>query len=133
MSGEPLDEDFNPIDIDIPSKKINFNTAVFLGMIRCQELLGRLNEIPPHLVPMMQHLSEDDLRPNRINYVFAVKGLRITLHHIVCDNINSQAIKESLRNIDNGEYKDEVSRAMAVQEQLMLIMYQAGLLPTQML
>lgn len=121
------DDGFQVIEMDKPGNKVDFNTCVMIGMITCNKLLARINDVPPGLHQMAIELKEDDLKPNRLNYISAVDAIEITLAHLIEDD---EQIKTDLDAITETEL---VEKAKAKHKVLVKLMARNGLLPLQSL
>ena len=124
------DDGFSVVEGDTPGGKVDFNTCVMIGMITCNKLLARINDVPPGLHQMATDLSDDDLKPNRLNYVSAVDAIEITLTHYIEDDKNASA---ELKKITESDKTDVVVLAKMKHRVMIKIMARNGLLPLQVM
>jgi len=124
------DDGFQVIEGDLPGGKVDFNTCVMIGMITCNKLLAHINDVPPGLHQMAIELKEDDLKPNRFNYISAVDAIEITLAHIIEDD---KQFKKEFGELESKDFKDDVALAKAKHRILVRVMARNGLLPLQVM
>jgi len=120
------------IEQDYLVAKLPYHNLLFIAMARCNDLLSRINEIPPQLFPMINQLNEDELKQNIINYCRAVDALEINIGHLL-QNKKYQGITDQINQIPVKYPDDRIKQAMEKHRLLVIAINTAGLLPLQSL
>ena len=129
MSGE----DFNVIETETGQEKVNYMVVLMTQMMRINDIASRLNDTAPdlhrinfELEKQASGLSEDALKPNRINFITAVRIFRSTFYPYL-----KGTIKTEIEELDVLENVADVERAFMIYEKILYGLYAKGLLPIE--
>ena len=125
-----MSDDFGVIETDRPGGKVDYHTMLMIMSINSGKLLSHINEVPPGLHQFASTLSDDDLKPNRVNYVYAVESISIKMTHLIQ---RDELIRQELDDLEKKDYDDPVKKAMDKERILFKLMAKEGLLPLQQL
>jgi len=116
------------IESDTGQEKINYSTVLFAQLLKINDILSRINETNPELFKIAANLDDDDLKPNRINFVNSVDALEITF-----DPYIDVKFKEKRDEVLRDESLNDVDKAKARFRIIVNAMKKKGLLPLELL
>lgn len=125
-------DDFNVIETETGQEKVNYMVVLMTQMMRINDIASRLNDTAPELHRINYEmeksangLSEDALKPNRINFITAVRIFRSTFYPYLKGNI-----KDEIETLDKKDI-NEVEKTFQIYEKILFGLYAKGLLPIE--
>jgi len=118
------DQGFDYIETDGGQEKVQYTTVLMVSIMRINDIMNRINETPHELHKLAVNLEDDDLKPNRLNFMSAVDGLELTFSPYIKPHLQEE--------IDNNNTQpDTVMQAKKRFRVLMKAIHSKGLLPLE--